>query len=487
MFGITRAPEIDRPGLLWFNVDAPLSLADLKGRLVVLDFWTFCCVNCVHTLPVLKCIEERFADEVAVIGVHSPKFAHECDPAALAGAIARLGITHPVVHDPRLTLWDDYCIRAWPTLAMISPDGYVIGALPGEPHPDLLVEGIGDMVREFFERGELAPRPLAVSPITEGGGRLRFPGKIKRCPDGGARLWAVADGGHHQVALFDDDGGEVARFGSGRPGWQDGTGAAAAFNGPEGLACDERAIYVADTGNHLIRRIDRASGRVDTVAGMAGFRGPALRHASGAGSCALASPWDLEVAGGRLYFANAGSHQLGLVDLAGGTVTPLAGTGAESLVDGPAAEAVLAQPSGLALCPESTGLFFADAESSALRRLDLDGGRVETLVGAGLFDYGHVDGTLAEARLQHPLGLAVADGRVYVADTYNSAIRVVDLAGGSVRDVARFGHGASSGRLPSEPSGIAADGPGRLLVSDSGNHRVLELAPEEGSVRIWVE
>ncbi|MCR6631360.1 MAG: thioredoxin-like domain-containing protein [Magnetospirillum sp.] len=487
MFGITRAPDFDRDGLTWFNVAQPLTLADLRGRLVILDFWTFCCINCVHVQPTLRRLEESFPGQVVVIGVHSPKFDHERDEAELAHAIARYGIAHPVVHDPDLRLWDDYAVRAWPTLVFISPDGYVIGQLAGEPHPDLLLQGLGDMARQFFARGELKPQPLPLTPVTEDGGRLRFPGKIKPCPeDDGTKLWALADTGHNQVALLTDEGEEFLRYGTGEAGNRDGAAHEASFDGPEGLACDGRFIYVADTRNHAIRRIDRQTGWVDTLAGL-GCRGAILRQPEPALGAALASPWDLEIVDGVLYFANAGSHQIGAVDLSTGMVRPVAGSGGESIIDGDGDNAALAQPSGLSLAPEGNALFFTDSETSAVRRLCLRSGRVETLVGHGLFDFGYANGPLDRAKMQHPLGVAAVDGRVFVADSYNSAIRVISLADRMVSDLDGLDCADPVCRPPSEPAGIAADGPHRLLVSDTNNHRIVEYRLDRGTMRTWAE
>ncbi len=486
MFGITRAPDLNRDGLTWFNVAGPLSLADLHGRLVVLDFWTFCCVNCFHVHPTLKRLEESFPDEVTVIGVHSPKFDHERDPMVLAHAIARYDITHPVVHDPDMLLWDEYCVRAWPTLVFISPDGTVIGQMSGEPHPDLLVQGIGDMARQFFARGELKPKPLALAPIHDPGGSLRFPGKIKPCPSVvGEKLWALADTGHHQIVVLDDDGAELVRYGSGRPGMADG-GVEASFNGPEGLACDADFIYVADTRNHAIRRIDRASGMTETLAGL-GCRGGILRQPEPGSGAALASPWDLEVADGILYVANAGSHQIAALDLDSRVLRPVAGSGVEAIVDGTGEHAALAQPSGLALAPDGAMLYFADSETSAVRRLCLRSGRVDTLAGQGLFDFGHANGPLPQAKLQHPLGLAAANGAVFVADSFNSAIRVITLDQGMIRDVDGLACADRVCRPPAEPAGIVADGAHRLLVSDTNNHRIVEYRLDQGVMRTWVE
>jgi sugar lactone lactonase YvrE/thiol-disulfide isomerase/thioredoxin len=487
MFGITRAPDFDRAGLDWLNVIRPLSLSDLKGRLVILDFWTFCCINCFHVLPTLKRIEEGFPNDVAVIGVHSPKFDHERDLDALAAAVERYGVTHPVVHDPHMVLWDEYCIRAWPTLVLISPDGWIIGQIAGEPNPDMLLQGVGDMVRQFWERGEMGPAALprdTAGTTFKTNGRLRFPGKIKPCPLGdGRKGWAIADTGHNQIVVVDDDGAELHRYGTGTAGFEDGAGAT--FNGPEGLACEAAAIYVADTRNHAIRRIDRSGGQVTTLAGI-GVRGTALSLAEPGGGTALASPWDLELMNGQLLFANAGTHQIGVLDLDTGMVRALAGGGGEAIVDGCGEHAMLAQPSGLALSPDGTVLYFADSETSAVRRLALEGTPlVETIVGAGLFDFGHDNGTLAEARLQHPLGLTWLDGkRLVVADSYNGTLRLIDLGQETVSDLDLCGEGACEPL--SEPAGIASDGAFRLLVSDTNNHRIVEVRLDTGTVTTWL-
>lgn len=487
MTGIVRAPDFDQPGLAWFNVDEPLTLAALRGKLVILDFWTFCCINCMQILPTLRRVEEAFPEEVVVIGIHSPKFTAERAAGNVAAAIARYGIVHPVIHDPEFRLWREYAVRAWPTLIFVSPDGRVIGQHSGEPDPERLLDAVGKTLAQWRAEGALRPGPLALAPIETPRGRLSFPGKIKRAP-GAAKNWVLADAGHHQIVLFDDDGGEIARHGAGAAGFADGTAATARFNGPQGLIADERAIYVADTGNHALRRIDRADGTVTTLAGT-GSRGMALGDGAAALGTALASPWDIERDGDFLYFANAGTHQLGVLDLAAGTVARLAGSGAEAIVDGAATDAALAQPSGLALTPDHTRLYFADSETSALRVLALSGAkRVETLIGSGLFDFGHVNGAFAEARLQHPLGVAWWGGRIAVADSYNGALRVIDPAAGTVGDLDDDFLCSDTLCLPlAEPAGIVADGPRRLLVADTNNHRVVEYDVAGRRSRTWAD
>ncbi|SOD89974.1 thioredoxin-like domain-containing protein [Caenispirillum bisanense] len=490
MYGLVRAPEIGREGLTWFNVPEPLSLKDLRGRIVVLDFWTYCCINCVQVLPTLRRLEETYPREVAVIGVHSPKFAAERDPAAVAHAIKRYDIRHPVVHDPYMTLWDEYAVRAWPTLVLIGPDGKVIGQMSGEPDPDLLVQGIGDLIANLGGVCALMPGDLPLTLEEPVRGPLAFPGKVKPLP-GPEKRWAVADGGHHRIVVCETDGRVVARYGTGLPGMDDGPAEAASFTSPQGLACTADAIFVADTGNHLVRRIDLHTGLVSTVAGL-GFRGMPVCEGGPADRTPLASPWDLEIAGDTLFVANAGTHQLLTIDLAGGHMASLAGTGGENIHDGPARRALLAQPSGLALAPDGSALYFADSETSALRKVMLTGAQpeVRTLVGRGLFDFGLADGHLSEARMQHPLGVAVMpDGRIAVADSYNHAIRLVDEAAGTVETV-RLGtlrcEGSACRRPLSEPAGLWAKGPDSLLVADTNNHRVVEVDLSARRLRPWL-
>lgn len=495
MYGLVTAPEIDRKGLTWFNTPTPLSLKALRGRVVILDFWTYCCINCVQILPTLRRIEDAFPHQVAVIGVHSPKFSAERCPHAVEHAIRRYDIRHPVVHDPYMTLWDEYAVRAWPTLVLICPDGKVIGQLSGEPDPTQMIQGLGDLLDTL---GGVRPCIPLEAPISTPSptGALRFPGKVKPLPGPEGR-WAIADGGNHRILICEADGRVLARYGTGLPGTDDGPAEDASFTSPQGLACTDREIYVADTGNHLIRRIDLLSGAVSTVAGLC-FRGLPVVCRRTMAETALASPWDLELTadGGTVFIANAGTHQILALDLSAGTIEPLAGTGRENIHDGPGCNALLAQPSGLALSPDGHALYFADSETSAVRKVVLEDwrnnrmARVETLVGHGLFDFGHDDGPMPAARMQHPLGVAVLpDGRIAVADSYNHTIRLIDEAAGHVETL-KTGRLKCSGdacRRPLwEPAGLWPTPNGRLLVSDTNNHRIVEVDPATRRMRSWL-
>ncbi|HEX4479659.1 MAG TPA: thioredoxin-like domain-containing protein [Rudaea sp.] len=481
----TTAPEIAQPGLQWFNVEKPIPIASLRGRVVILDFWTEGCINCIHIIPILRGIEQQFPEQVAVIGVHSPKFAEEKNASSVEDAIERYEIHHPIVHDPSLSIWKEYGVQAWPTLVIIGPDGAILGQLAGEPDPVKFPQVIASLVAAAGKNGDLKPAKLALKLEEEPKGRFLFPGKLKAVP-GSTPQWALADSGHNQIVLLDDSGADVKRFGSGVEGFKDGDASSATFNHPQGLIASDDAIFVADTGNHAIRCIDRASGAVTTLAGN-DKRGTTLGDAAPAKTTSLASPWDLEKKGDKVYFANAGTHQIGVLDLGKGTVARLAGSGAENLVAGSPSQSAFAQPSGLALSKDGKTLFVADAESSAIRAIDLDDASTKTLVGAGLFDFGKNDGSFSSARLQHPLGVAVDGDSLLVADTYNSRIRTLDLA---KKTVSEFDGGKFTCTDPicyptREPAGIVTAGSDRILLVDTGNQRIEEYTPSTKTSRTW--
>jgi thiol-disulfide isomerase/thioredoxin len=452
-----RAPEF--PAGSWFNTVEPLSLKALRGKLVLLDFWTFCCANCLHVIDELRELEAAYPDELVIVGVHSPKFDHEKSDRAVEAAAARYGVEHPVFNDPELKLWQQYAVRAWPTLVLIDPDGYVVAQAAGEGQTsglrliiDQLIARFGDRLR----RGEHPYRPPSVEPAT-----LRFPAKAIRTPDS----LLVADAGHHQIVQTALDGETVLRrIGSGTRG-----SAAGEFAEPNGLALvpDELVadlgfdLLVADTGNHLLRGVRLADGAVPRtvelarlLAGTSTVTGPVPD---------VLSPWDVAwwPAIGQFVVAAAGVHLLLGWDPRSDAVSILAGTTVEGLRDGPAVDGWLAQPSGLAV--DGDRVWFVDSETSALRFLTADG-ELHTAVGEGLFDFGHVDGPAGSARLQHPLGLALLDdGSVAIADTYNSSIRRYDPMSGEVATLADE---------LAEPSGLVVVD-GELVVVESAAHRLI--------------
>jgi thiol-disulfide isomerase/thioredoxin len=466
-----RAPELRGRG--WLNTGGrALSLADLRGRVVLLDFWTFCCVNCLHVLDELRPLEERYADVLVVVGVHSPKFEHERDPEALAAAVERYGVTHPVLDDPELRTWEQYAARAWPTLCVVDPEGYVVATMAGEGHAEGLTRLVDELVATHAAKGTLRRGEGPYVPSAEPGTPLRFPGKAVRLP-GGTLL--VADSARHSLVEMSADGLTVLRrIGSGTRGHTDGPAEVASFSEPQGLCvlpthAAEVAGYdvvVADTVNHLLRGVKLATGEVRTVAGTGRpWRSTVDDHAHDAVSVDLSSPWDLAWYDERVVVAMAGIHQLWWFDPVKRTTGVYAGTTVEALRDGPLPDVWLAQPSGLSVSADGRRLWLVDSETSALRHVE--DGVLHTVVGQGLFDFGHVDGPAGEALLQHPLGVcALPDGSVLVADTYNGAVRRYDPAAGTVSTLA---DGLA------EPSDLVPGLDGGVLVVESAAHRLTPL------------
>jgi thiol-disulfide isomerase/thioredoxin len=466
-----RAPELIGKGG-WLNTgDKQYTLADLRGRIVLLDFWTFCCINCLHVLDELRELEEKHADTVVVIGVHSPKFVHEAEHAAVADAVERYGVAHPVLDDPELATWKQYAVRAWPTLVVIDPEGYVVAQHAGEGHVHAIERLVTELEAEHAAKGTLrrgdgpyvAPEPQPTA--------LRFPGKALVLPSG---TFLVSDTTRHQLVELTADGETVVRrIGSGTRGFTDGPADTAAFSEPQGLALlDEGSVVVADTVNHALRRLDLASGEVTTLAGTGRQWWRGSPTSGPAREIDLSSPWDVALFGGKVWIAMAGVHQLWAYDPVAQTVAVAAGTTNEGLVDGPGTEAWFAQPSGLAATADR--LWLADSETSALRWVDLDGG-VHTAVGTGLFDFGHRDGAAEQALLQHPLGVtALPDGSVAVSDTYNHALRRFDPATGEVTTL------ATDLREPSDAV-VAGDD---IVVVESARHRLTRLRLPEEAVKV---
>lgn len=483
--GTEPSPPI--PGdVAWFNVKRPLTLEELKGRVVLLDFWTLGCINCQHIIPDLKRLEAEFGDNLLVIGVHSGKYATEHDDESILEAVRRFGIEHPVINDPDFVVWRTFGASAWPTLVLIDPAGNLVGGHAGEGVYPLFQPILESLVAEFGEKGLLAPSPLPISltaaPATA---VLSYPGNVL-ADEASNRLY-IADSGHNRVLEATLDGSLVRAFGSGKEGFADGAPGEATFRQPQGLALsvDGRTLYVADTRNHAVRAIDLASGETTTIAGT-GLQLQRLPAGEApARETALASPWDVAVADGRLFVSMAGIHQIWSLDLLTGRISVFAGTSREGIDDGPRLTmATLAQPSGLAIDGET--LYWVDPESSALRRVPAGGdGDVETLVGTGLFDYGDRDGRGKQAQLQHPQGVALLDDALYVADTYNHRIRVYEPISKEVGTAAGSERGWSDGVAGTvkfdEPGGLSGAG-GLLYIADTNNHLVRVYNPADGSV-----
>lgn len=456
------------PSADWVNTGMPLSMDELRGRFVLLDFWTYGCVNCYHMIPQLNALHERYDGRLVVVGVHSAKFSHEGESENILEAVSRYDIRYPVLNDSEMILWSAYGVPGWPTIVLIDPEGSIVGGTVGEwpyePMAELLDAVIASEIPDDpapLQGLRIASQPMLPPTL------LRFPDGILPDPENG--LVYLADTGNHRVIAAEIETGLVRQvFGSGVPGLVDESLAAARFRSPRGLARIGRTLYIADTGNHALRAINLDTGRLGTL-----FRG-AVSLPSG-----LRSPWGLAVHNGLLYIANAGEHQIWRYNPEDGVLSPFAGSSVEGLVDGTRTLAEFAQPSGLSVVGDV--LYVADAESSSVRAVSLveasgdgEGGAdaVQTLVGSGLFEFGDRDGPVAQARLMHASGVAAVGEDVYVADTYNGKLKL--LRSGEL----------STLPIPGlqEPSALAFDG-NELWLSDRNNHRIVRVRPGEASAR----
>jgi thiol-disulfide isomerase/thioredoxin len=469
MFGKTRAPELTGRG--WLNTGGKsLSLSDLRGKIVLLDFWTFCCINCLHVIDALRDLEKRYDDVLVTIGVHSPKFEHEKDATALAAAVERYGVRHPVLDDPEMTTWRAYAARAWPTLAVVDPEGYVVASVAGEGHEAGLSSLFDELIAKHSAKGTLRRGDGPYVPPVEPESALRFPGKALVTPN---NTLLVTSSAQHQIVEIGSDGETIVRrIGSGKRGLVDGKPDMARFSEPQGMCWlppDVAAevgydIVVADTVNHTLRGLRYEDGTVKTIAGTGRQLGAVEREReANAHNNDLSSPWDVAWFQNMVVIAMAGVHQLWWFDPKSDSVGVYAGNGAESLRDGEMRDSSFAQPSGLSVSGDR--MWIADSETSALRWTD--GSYVHTAVGQGLFDFGLMDGAGSTALMQHPLGvLARADGSVLVADTYNGAIRRYDVADDQLTTMVTG---------LAEPSDIVETASGDIVVVESAAHRVMTI------------
>jgi DNA-binding beta-propeller fold protein YncE len=453
--GPIAAPSLEG-AVDWLNVAAPITIEQLRGKVVILDFWTYGCVNCMHVLRDLKVLEQRFPEELVVIGVHSAKFANEKITENLRRILVRYEIEHPVANDANLEIWRRYGAQAWPTRVIIDPAGNLVGTALGEGNLEGFVSAIRTVVRVFDERGEInrAPLPMQLERHRHNDQPLLYPGKV--LADEATNRLFISDSNHNRIVVATLEGKLLEVVGSGLQGDNDGIFSQARFNRPQGLALDGNQLYVADTENNQVRAIDFDARAVHTVAIDA----------------KLKSPWDLALKTGILIVAMAGTHQLWVIDLLNDQAYPYAGTGEEARRDGAINEAAFAQPSGLTVIGNT--LYVADAESNCIRAVALPPvNEVTTIAGGDLFEFGDSDGKGNSVRLQHPLGLTSKDGRVLVADTYNHKIKLLDPSSGQVSTLVSGFH---------EPGGLSIAG-NTLYVADTNHHaiRTIDLASRKAA------
>lgn len=505
-----KIPDFQQ-GLQWLNTESPLSVyKELSGKVVVLDFFTYCCINCMHILPDLHQLEKKHSveDGLVIVGVHSAKFPNEKVLDNIRSAVLRYNICHPVVNDSDAHLWHELEVSCWPTLVFLGPKGNLLFSLVGEGHRDRLSLFTEMSMRFYGEQGLLRTHAVGIKLLkdTLPLSILAFPGKV--AVDISNKRLVIADTGHHRVLVVSPTGQLLHAIGGPKSGRQDGSFLEAAFNAPQGVTIKGDAVYVADTENHLIRKIDLLQKRVSTLAGV-GLQGTDKEGGAMGPEQPISSPWDvtLGTAGGEednvLWIAMAGTHQIWALFLAdgklpkgsdskAGTCVRWAGSGSEENRNNAYPhKAGFAQPSGLAAAPQEpwSCLFVADSESSSIRTVALKDGAVKSLVGAerdplNLFAFGDVDGKGVDAKLQHPLGVTWSPEQnlLYVADSYNHKIKVVDPKAKQCSTVAGTGEAGDtvgpelSQSCFNEPGGLCvADGGRTLYVADTNNHQIKVL------------
>jgi thiol-disulfide isomerase/thioredoxin len=473
----SKAPELEG-GIAWLNTSGPLKLADLRGKVVILDFWTYCCINCIHILPDLEKLEKKYPNELVVIGVHSAKFNAEKDTRNIREAILRYNIEHPVVNDANHKLWRAYGVNSWPTFWVIDPEGNLVGQTAGEGRADLLDSVVAKQIEKHRAKKTLNQRPLRIalerdkvrSATTATDSPLSYPGKVHADRQ---RIF-IADSSNHRIVITDQQGKKLDVAGTGVSGNVDGSFEKAQFNDPQGMALKGDILFVADRKNHQLRALDLKKRTVTTIAGV-GQQGRSM--GGKAKVTPLNSPWDLCLYNDQLYIAMAGHHQLWRMELSTELIGPFAGNGNEDIIDGTHFNSSFAQPSGLAT--EGNWLFVADSEVSAIRAASLgNNNQVQTLLGQGLFEFGDRDGVGPEARLQHCLGVAMWNSNVVIADTYNNKLKVLEPISRRVMTLVGDGKPGDTDKPPrfNEPAGLCVVGD-KAYVADTNNHliRIVDL------------
>lgn len=394
----------------WFNVSHHLTLEGLRGKLVILDFFTYCCINCMHILPELNSLEKLYPIErgLVVVGVHSPKFENEKDAVNILAAAQRYNIEHPIVNDPTMSLWRNIGVRCWPTLVVLSPSGAPLLMLMGEGHGIFLERFTEQALRFFSQKQELKEFSLPLRPSVDllPASKLKFPAKIARSEEG---RFAVADAGNHRIIVFNIEGDVLLKIGSGSCGLVDGHITSARFNSPQGVAfLNENTLIVADTENHAIRQVNLLTQMVETLAGT-GHQGHDRSGGKEGPLQQISSPWDVAVYRTRdmdmsfhldeqnvpektiILISMAGTHQIwGYFPEAmiwwkfrkfePRTCVSLIGNGMEENRNNSYPQnAAFAQPSGLAMGKDF--LFIADSESSSIRKASMLDGKVLAVVG----------------------------------------------------------------------------------------------------------
>lgn len=452
------APNL-HASLGWLNA-SPQTVSAQRGRVLALVFWNASSAYCHNLIDELNRLKARYPFSLAVLGVHQPKFDAEVDGRTVLNAMSRLGVGFAVANDRGWVTWQHYGINSWPSVALISPEGELREIFSGDDQASALESAIASLIDEVGGPTSMPPEEANLHGA-EARLALAFPSGITLSD---SHLY-VADTGHHRILECNFEGRVLRQFGTGYPDLVDGPVDEAAFASPRGLCVIRDSLYVADAGNHALRRIHLDEGRVETLLGNGRPGQPQEGQHARSSDCQLNQPWALAGAFDRLFIAVAGCNQIWEYELGHTRMRFIAGTGDLGIADGPGRNAMFAQPAALALVQQT--LYVADSASSSVRTVQLQGNLVQTLVGHGLYEFGEQDGVRRDARLQYPLGLALDPSApvLWVADTYNGSLRKLRLGGGEM----------STQQLSqplNQPTALAI-GRDALWIADAGAHEIL--------------
>ena len=452
------APELNE-SLHWLNSDAQ-TIAGQRGRILALVFWNASSVYSQNLIDELTRIKAKHPLGLAVLGIHLPKFDNEVDDRVVMKAVNRQRIAFPVANDRGWVTWQHFGISRWPSVALIDGEGVVCEIIAGDDQIELLEKMIGELINKSATSHSIMEHAFRAKNAEEQTA-LSFPSGIAVTD---SHLY-ISDTLHNRILECTHQGRILREFGNGHPDLNDGPANEAAFNAPRGLCLVRETLYVADTGNHALRRIHLISGDVATVLGTGKAGQPREGVSKHSSENSLNMPWGLSGSNDKLYIAMAGCNQIWEYELGNARLRFIAGTGDLGIADGPGRNALFAQPADVALVQQS--LYVVDSATSAVRAIQLQQNTVQTLVGQGLYEFGDQDGERRDARLQFPQAIALDPNSpvLWIADTYNGSLRKLRLGGG----------GMSTQQLPqslNEPAALAV-GAGALWIADAGAHEIL--------------
>jgi hypothetical protein len=407
----------------WLNAD-PQTISAHHGRVVALLFWNASSVYCHNALADMFQLQRKHPENLSVLTIHVPKFAAELEQKTLLDAINRLDIQLPVANDTQWTVWQHYDIQSWPSVVLIDSKGAIAGEFSGDDCKKDIESRLSALLAEMPYATNPKPKSLKAKPKPKVFSALHSPcGLLIH-----NKLLYIADSGHNRILECSLDGQVKRVFGTGLPLYLDGISSEASFNRPMGMSAAREFLYVADTGNHAIRRIRLMDGYIDSLLGngkpgRSEDKTVVMYH-----DVQLDNPTSVSVIQDILVVADAGNNCLRMFNLANKSFSSLVGSGALGLLDGVGPRAEMAHP--LALSGSKNYLYVAEGSSSSIRTAAVPEGRVNTLIGHGLYQYGKEDGLRKTASLQHPSAVAADEKRgvVWIADAYNRKIRSLNMA-----------------------------------------------------------